>query len=312
MKGVYLGVEQDNYQNEDQAVNGNRVWKIATGVLLLALIAAIVIPLFTSPGGGDEVVATVNGTDIMKDQYYEEMVRTGGGPTLDYMIENELVRQEAKKAGIQVSEADVDAEVETVKSSFGSDEMFEQALAQFGTTEADLRKDLEMQVMIRKLLEPKVAVTDEDVADFYEANKDMYAEEETVRASHILVKTKEEAETLLKELEGGADFAALAKEHTLDTMTKDVGGDLDYFPRGVMDKAFEEAAFTLAVGETSGAVETSYGFHIIKVTDHKEAHTPTLEEKKGDIKQQLVDQEIKTLAESWLAETKAAATIEKF
>jgi foldase protein PrsA len=304
-------MEQDiNNPREEAVTRGERTWKILSIVLLAALIGAIVFPFLNNDEA--EVVAIVNGTDITKEQFYAEMVRAGGEQTLDFMIEDQLISQEAEKANIEVTEADIDAELATVKASFGSEEMFQQALMQYGMTEEDLKEDMEKQVTLRKLLEPSVTITDEEIAAYYEENKDFFAEEEMVRASHILVETREEAEALLEQIKGGADFATLASEHSLDPGSKENGGDLDYFPRGVMHEPFEEAAFNLAIGEVSGVVETSEGFHIIKVTDRKEATTPSLEEKKEEIRTQLLNEEITTLAQTWLEETKAAAEIEKF
>lgn len=298
---------QDGQQS---AQGGNRGWKILSLVLLVALIAAIIIP-FLGGSNGEEVVATVNGVEITKQQYYEAMVDAGGRQTLEYLIENQLVRQEAEEAGISVTAAEVEEELAAIKASFGSDAMFEQALAQYGMNEENFKKDLELQVVVRKLLEPNVTVTDEDVAAYYDTNKSFYAEEEQVRASHILVETEEEARELVDKIKGGEDFAELAAQHSLDEVSKGQGGDLDYFPRGIMDEAFEEAAFTLAEGEISDPVESSHGFHIIQVTDHKAAYTPTLDEMKDDIRKQLVDEEITMLSQTWLEETKADAKIEK-
>ena len=90
-----------------------------------------------------------------------------------------------------------------------------------------------------------------------------------IRASHILVKTEEEAKTLLEEIKNGADFAKLASEHSMCPSGRD-GGDLRFFGRGMMVKPFEDAAFALKKGEVSEPVETQFGWHLIKLTDIKE------------------------------------------
>ncbi|WP_201292347.1 peptidylprolyl isomerase, partial [Enterococcus gallinarum] len=115
------------------------------------------------------------------------------------------------------------------------------ALMQAGMTEEDLSKQMREQVKLKKLLGDKVKVTDDEVKEIFEQNKESFATPEQVRASHILVETKEEADKIYKELQEGADFAAIAKEKNQDA-TKDKGGDLDFFGRGEMDPAFEEAA----------------------------------------------------------------------
>ena len=90
-----------------------------------------------------------------------------------------------------------------------------------------------------------------------------------IRASHILVKTEEEAKKVLEEIKNGADFAKLASEHSMCPSGRD-GGDLRFFGRGMMVKPFEEAAFALKKGEVSEPVETQFGWHLIKLTDIQE------------------------------------------
>ncbi len=90
-----------------------------------------------------------------------------------------------------------------------------------------------------------------------------------IRASHILVKTEEEAKKLLEEIKNGADFAKLASEHSMCPSGRD-GGDLRFFGRGMMVKPFEDAAFALKKGEVSEPVETQFGWHLIKLTDIQE------------------------------------------
>ncbi len=133
-------------------------------------------------------------------------------------------------------------------------------------------------------------VTDEDVALYYKIHNNEFLEVEQVKASHILVRVdagsgdeikaaaRKKAETILAELKGGADFAELAKEKSDDTSSGARGGDLGYFGKGRMVKEFETAAFALKPGELSGIVETTFGYHIIKVTDRKPERTKPLEE----------------------------------
>ena len=90
-----------------------------------------------------------------------------------------------------------------------------------------------------------------------------------VRASHILVKTEEEANKLYEEIQNGADFAELAAKHSLCPSGRD-GGDLRFFGKGMMVKPFEDAAFSMEVGEVSKPVETQFGWHLIKLTDKKD------------------------------------------
>lgn len=137
-------------------------------------------------------------------------------------------------------------------------------------------------------LEGSMTNLSEDVAAYYEEHKEEFAVDE-VTASHILVKEKDLAEDILKQLKEGASFEELAAKHNPDS-TKDTGGSLGTFGRGAMIKDFEDAAFALQPGELSEPVMTEHGYHIIKVTDKKQGYK-TLEEATNDIKATLVSAE---------------------
>ncbi|MBB3109342.1 foldase protein PrsA [Paenibacillus phyllosphaerae] len=286
---------------------GNKGWMYVAIGLAVLLVIAVVKPPF---GGASETVATVNGAKITKDQLYDTMISYGGGSMLDSLISDELLKQEADKAGIAVTDADIEKEIEAIKKSFTTEDEFNAWLQNYGMTMDSFREQVPQQVMLRKILEPQTGVTDEQVKQYYEDNKASYDTQEQVQASHILVKTKAEAEEILKQLKEGADFATIAKEKTLDEASKEAGGDLGFFPKGVMDSAFETAAFALKnPGDLSEPVETTYGFHIIKLTEHKAAVASTFEEKKEEIKTLLVSQKVSELSGDWLAGIKADADI---
>ncbi|MBD2861417.1 foldase protein PrsA [Paenibacillus oceani] len=289
----------------------NKTWMI-TSLVLLVLLAGVSIYAFTkNGGGGDEAVASVNGVKIGKSELFDQLILNGGSQILDSMITEELIKQEAEKAGFKVTDADLEQELASFKKGFSSDEEFNMLLMQSGMTLDEVKnKFMPMQVRLRKILGPQITITDDDMKKYYEENKEMMATPEQVKASHILVATKEESEAILAQLKGGADFATLAKEKSTDPGSKEQGGDLDYFGKGMMVKEFEDAAFSLPVGELSNVVQTSHGFHIIKVTDKKAATTPTYDQKKDDIKEELTSQKIQELSGPWMEEIKGKAKIE--
>lgn len=302
------GAADGSGNNGSNGSKSGKGWMIASIVLAAALIVVLIKPPFPQTDA-KKAVATVNGTDITKQELYDKLVEAGGEQTLQSLITTKLVDQEAEKAKVTVTDADIDSEIKDLQEQFGGEEGLNSALAQSGMTIDDLKKQMPMQVQIRKLLEPKVKVTDDEIKKSFETNKASYNTEEEVRASHILVKTEAEAKAILKELEGGADFAKLASEKSEDTGSKANGGDLNFFKRGDMVPEFSDAAFKLKVGETSGAVKSDFGYHIIKVTDRKEAHTATLEEKKEEIRDTLTNQKISEMSQQWLEDLKTNAKI---
>jgi len=291
-------------------MGGQKVWM---GVSIVLLVLLILVALFPIRGGSDEVVATVNGEKITKNTLYNNMVKTSGTNALNSLINEKLVSQKLKEAGLTITDEDVQAELDRIIKDFGSEEEFAMMLESYYGIPLDVYKqEIRVQAMLRKLLEPQTNVTDEEISQYYEENKDQFVEGEQVRASHILVKTREEAEAILAELKAGADFAETAKAKSTDTASAEKGGDLDFFGRGTMDTAFEEAAFALEVGEMSDIVESSFGYHIIKVTDKKGEYLPTLEEKADEIREILLTQELTELSNNYMEELYATANIETF
>ncbi|OMF97405.1 peptidylprolyl isomerase [Paenibacillus sp. FSL R7-0273] len=287
---------------------GGKGWMIASIVLAAALIIVLIKPPFQKDESST-AVATVNGADITRAQLYDKLVEAGGETTLQNLITTTLVSQEAKKANITVTDEDINAEIEDLKTQFGGEDALNAALAQSSMTLDDLKAQMPLQVEIRKLLEPQITVTDEDISAYFDENKATFNQEEQVQASHILVETKEEADAIVKQLNEGADFAALAKEKSADTGSKENGGDLGFFKKGDMVPEFSDAAFALKVGETSGAVKSDYGYHIIKVTDRKEAKEYTLDEKKEEIRKTLTSQKVSELSSTWLQDLTTNAKI---
>jgi peptidyl-prolyl cis-trans isomerase C len=166
-----------------------------------------------------------------------------------------------------------------------------------------------------KVVVKDITVTDEDIEQFYKINKEKFFVPEQVKARHILVKVSpdatgdekkkavEKAEGVLERAGQGDDFAKLAEEYSDDPGSRQRGGALGFFGKGRMVKSFEDAAFSLKPGQISGIVETRFGFHIIKVEDHKEAHTRPLEEVRDIIKTQLHDDLARTRSAEFIKKT---------
>lgn len=284
------------------------IWVLLT-VGFAALSGVLAFQLYSL--GGSATVATVNGEKITREQVYQRLAQQYGKELVTSMIEEKLINQEARKANVKVGNDEIAAEVNKIKGRFPSETEFNAALAQAGLTMADLNERIGTQLLMKKILTPKVQdkITEEKVRDYFEKNRAEFDKPAEVKASHILVKTEEEARGILDQINKGADFAALAREKSTDPGSKDKGGDLGYFTADKMVKPFADAAFALNVGQVSGVVKSDFGFHIIKVTDKKPAVTATFEENKVKIKEDLLNQELQNLIPQWLDEIKGRATI---
>ena len=134
------------------------------------------------------------------------------------------------------------------------------------------------------------AVTEEAARAEYDDFVAQFQPQDEIRASHILVETEEEAQAVKAELEGGADFAELAKVKSIDPGSVN-GGDLGFFGRGMMVQPFEEAAFALGeAGELSEPVQSQFGWHVIKLAEKRQSAPPTFEQVAPQIQQQLLMQ----------------------
>jgi peptidyl-prolyl cis-trans isomerase C len=152
-------------------------------------------------------------------------------------------------------------------------------------------KDVLARALVQKYIAERTHVTDEAIRQQYDTARDDYKVGEQIAASHILVRTEGEAQTVLKELKQGKDFAAIAKARSIDSSAAD-GGSLGTFSRGEMIPAFEAAAFALKVGEVSTPVHTEFGYHLIKVTNRIAAHIKPFDEVRDDIREALTEQSV--------------------
>ena len=154
----------------------------------------------------------------------------------------------------------------------------------------EVLKEAKKKILTAKLIEDeiekKIKVDEAEVKDYYQNHKDGFMIPTKYRASHILVKTEEKAAEILASLSNGSDFAKLAESESID-ITNRRGGDVGYFTEGQLIPEFEKACTKLEVGQVSPIVKTPFGYHIIKLTDKKEARVKDFEEVKGKIKEEI-------------------------
>ena len=155
------------------------------------------------------------------------------------------------------------------------------------------KKNLAILVVDEAKIEQSIVPTESELRRMYESEKDKFRTPERILTRHILLrsgatpeedaKVKAKAEDLLKQLKAGADFAALAKQNSQDPGSGSKGGDLGWLVKGQTVKPFEDAAFALKPKEISGLVKTQFGYHIIQVLDHQQAHLQTLDEARAQL-----------------------------
>lgn len=312
--------------------------------------------LFTGCGGGkDGAVATVDGVEISQDTFdlyykirrqtvvaqlgeegleqpFDELGRTTGEVIREDILDNLITNQVVVNAAKDVDLGDLDGKAQEqidLEKEYTGEEQFKATLESLGVTEEQYKSILKDNLTITEYREKKMdeyEVADEEIQNFYDENKDYLNE---VEARHILVETEEEANNVLKRLEGGEDFAVLAQELSKDPGSAIQGGNLGYFSQGQMVEAFDNFAFNGNIGDISEPIETEFGFHIIEITGSKnsledyreeivkavqsEKFTKDLEEleKKAKVKKHLDTSKEPESIKQYLEEQKANAPVEE-
>ncbi len=261
-----------------------KTWiKWAVAIFVTVALVGASVAWYLSPGmGNGEIVARINGHTITRDEFQQHLEDVYGMEALETLILYQVILEAADKAGVTPSDEDIDAEIASMKDQFG-DFGFEQFLAQYGMSEEAFRYNLLIGTALDEIRFAEVEITDDEVREFFEENREDFDIPQQVRASHILVGNEEQAEEILDDVIGGADFAELAERYSLDTASGNQGGDLGFFPPGTMYPEFEAACFDMEVGEVRGPVVTQAGYHIIKLTDREEAQEAVFEEVRDEV-----------------------------
>ena len=288
-----------------------------------------------------DVVAKVNGVDLLKsdlEKIYSmlsaQAKMTGEAKSdkevidvaLGELLNMEVLKQESASRNIVPSSEDIEKEMKTIRANFPDDAAFEATLKGKGLTMEGVKKSLTAQIAVQKMLEKevqsKISISADEIKKFYSENPDYFKSKDSIKASHILIKTEENADektvaearkkidAILAKVKGGADFAEMAKEKS-EGPSGPNGGDLGYFGKGQMVKPFEEAVYKLKVGELSEVVKTQFGFHIIKLVDIKKAGTTPLSEVEESIKMFLSRQKGEEVFKKFVAKLRSSASIEK-
>lgn len=290
-----------------------------------------------------DLIARVNGEAIQKADFEKALLSfeaNSGGPVpddhrnsvirsvLDQMIGYKLLVQEAKNRKIVVPDTDIQARIAQIRSQYPNEQAFGQALIAQEVTLAELTADTRSDLLVNSMLERefsgKIAITAAEADDFYAKNPDQFKQPERVRASHILIgfpanaaemqkaAARARAAEVLRALREGKDFAELAKEHSTDSGSAQNGGDLGFFQQGQMVEAFDKAAFSMKEGETSGLIETQFGFHIIRVIEKMPGRDVPLEEVRAEIQRFLEGRARQQATQSFVESLKAKSKVEIF
>jgi len=251
-------------------------------IVITAALAASVFTLSACSSNADEseTVVETSGGNVTKEEFYQELKSKNGEQVLQQLVMKEVLAEK-----YEVSDEAVNKELETLKEQYG--DQFEMVLQQSGfSSEEQFKETIRFSLLQEKAAAEDVEISEEEMKQYYERMKT------EVQASHILVSDEATAKEVKQQLEDGGSFAELAKEYSSDGSAQQ-GGELGWFGPGKMAPEFEEAAYSLEKGEVSEPVKTQFGFHIIKLTDKRDAEdVKPYEEAKEEIKRTLVSQKV--------------------
>ena len=297
-----------------------------------------------TPDKFPDVVAKVNGQSIKKDdllkgaQVVQMQMAQRGQPVapsaqfyrqvLEELVGITLLQQEAKAQGLKPNEQEVERQVTARKSQFPNEDAYKKALAQNKTTEALLRQQIREQMAAQKYVEtkviPGVTIPDQAIKDFYEKNKGQIHSPERMHLRHILIavkpdapaadkeKAKAKAEDLLKQIQGGADFAKVAQASSDDPGSKANGGDLGWISSGQAPPAFEKAAQSLKANQVSPVVESPFGYHVIQLLERQASAVVPYEQVKDRIGVMLKQKQLQEMVQARIKELRAKGKVELY
>lgn len=306
-----------------------------------ALMGCGAAPPGEEVGSGAKKVVTYEGGEITEGEVVEGVERlsaqsaaqTGqqapevkpGSPEFDaakaqvvpQLLTQDLALSYAEENDITVSDEEVQSEIDTTKQAVAEqartagqegdpEQLFQDALKQFGFTEASFREEVRTGLTVQKVQEEVAGgadPTEKEVRAYYDENKEtQFTRPEQRCIRHILFNKDQEdlANDVKGELEDGGDFAALAKEHSQDPSNKDQGGDLGCVPKGQFVPEFDDAAFGAEEGELLGPVETEFGFHLIEVTEIQPGGETPFEEVAPQIEEQIKGEQQAGEFQAWI------------
>jgi foldase protein PrsA len=238
---------------------------------------------------------------------------------MQFLISAEWIQQEADARDIEISDEEVQKQFEDQKKqSFPNEKDYQDFLKSSGQTEEDLLFRVKLDVLSNKvreeIIEGKGDVSDEDLAQYYEDNKERFAQPERRDLNVVLTKNEARATEALQALESGQSFKAVAKEFSIDEASKTQGGKLPAVAKGQQEKAFDDAIFAAERGELTGPVKTQFGWYVFEVTKVTEASQQSLEDAKETIsnllksenEQEALDSFIEDFREKYKDETQCA------
>ncbi len=316
-----------------------RIVLIVWGVMLLSIpVGADIVDKIVAVVNED--VITLSGFNAAFEPYRKNIeenyqgkdkdafIRQQKEAFLQRLIDNMLIEQEGKKAGVGIVVKDEEV-MGVIKDMLAKDkstmEDFLKKLAREGNSLESVKGDIRNQIMrmrlLRREIKAKIVVSDEEIGEYYNKNRQNYEGKEAVRIKQILLflppqankamrmKVKDQTNNLRKRIKNGESFELLAVKYSQGPEAKQ-GGDVGFIERGVIIPEVESIAFSLPLGQVSEVIESSIGFHIVMVVDKRGAGLKPIAAVREEIKAKIEDEKLDKRYEEWVTSIRKKSYIE--
>jgi parvulin-like peptidyl-prolyl isomerase len=330
------------FKGDESMIRGKCVIRQITrglwGLLALAALIWAAAGCGSAGSASGTALGTVNGVEVYEKEFDEWYLQFWGGEEgknqyLDMFeqyrnnyiqgyMEQVALLQKAEAEGIQASKEAVDAEIDSYKARFADaggkvdTAQLAEDLKQKGFTEKSLRTYYERNMTLQALytqVTQDVTVDEAQIQAYYDGNSDLFTVSQKVKTKNIVVDTEDEAREIIRELDGGSDFAELAKTKSSDASAKDNGGDIPEFDvDGPYVQPYKDAAFALnEPGDyTKEPVQSEFGYHVILLEDKTPSRARSLEEVREEIRNNLLAERKQAVFEEYLAQVIDEANIQ--
>ncbi|MFC5406848.1 peptidyl-prolyl cis-trans isomerase [Cohnella soli] len=239
---------------------------------------------------GDDVIATVGGVAITRQQLMDRLLSAYGSEALRTMMLQETVREEAATSQIEVSDTELDAELRQMKQGYESEEAFyRQMQEQLGMNPQEVLEDARYRLLLEKLIVQGVVVSDEEIERYMDEHRQEWMPKKQYHLLLIVVDSRKQANDVMAKLANGADFAELARTRSIDEFSADAGGDLGWVEEDdpfVAEKVLRTAK-ELSSGDVGGPVALDEGYAVVKVEGRSLSQTKPEDQVRDDVRRQI-------------------------
>ncbi len=239
----------------------------------LPLIAVLIVVFTAGCGKREEALVRIKGGRITLKSFQEELLKVSQNPYYQGFLSTSGGKRQYLEGLIEEKVLVIQARKEELHKR-----------KEYNQRIREMKDQVLISFMMEELRQKHISVTEKEINDYYEDQKEEFLNPEQVKTSHILLSTRQDAEEVMKKLKGGEKFRDLAKKYSIDSMTAARDGDLGFFSRGDMVPEFEQAVFNLEdIGDITDIIKTQFGYHIVKLTGRKKTGGKSVTEAKDEI-----------------------------